>query len=64
MRFHEQEHPNNQNSEMIFWEFLEFLTRTARLKNTGSKDPVGDIVKKWVEGEFIPACARVIPGKI
>ena len=35
--FTEQEHPNNQNSEMIFWEFLEFLVRVARLKNSGSK---------------------------
>jgi hypothetical protein len=33
----EQEHPNNQNSEMTFWEFQEFLVRTAKIKSTGSK---------------------------
>jgi hypothetical protein len=33
----EQEHPNNQNSEMTFWEFFEFLVRVAKIKNSGSK---------------------------
>jgi hypothetical protein len=28
------------------------------------QEPIEEIVKRWVEGEFIPSCARVIPGKI
>ncbi len=29
-----QEHPNNGNSEMVFVEYLEYLMRLARIKNT------------------------------
>jgi hypothetical protein len=34
-----QEHPNNGNSEMIFVEYLEYLMRVARLKNSSRCAP-------------------------
>lgn len=53
-----QEHPNNQNSEMTFWEFLEFAVRISKLKKSYGN------FSKWIDEDFIAACARVIPGKI
>jgi len=58
-----QEHPNNQNSEMIFNEFLDFLVRTARVKGDRDK-AIGQVLYEFINDEFIPKAARVIPGKI
>jgi len=58
-----QEHPNNANSEMIFNEYLDFLMRTARAKNS-SKDTTADVVKKFISEEIIPKAARLLPGKL
>ena len=51
-----QEHPNNQNSEMIFDEFGELLVRTARLK--GAKGAP----REFIRG-YLARAGRFLPGK-
>ena len=56
-----QEHPNNQNSEMVLEEFCELLVRTARLK--GAKGAPREFVLEYLESVCARA-GRVMPGKI
>lgn len=57
-----QEHPNNQNSEMVFHEFLELIMRIARIKKNDNKKPTIDCLSIFVDELFTKA-GRLVPGK-
>jgi len=58
-----QEHPNNQNSEMVFYEFVEILVRLAPTKYPGKNSQMEAFVA-FVDEWFIPAASRLMPGKL
>ena len=55
-----QEHPNNQNSEMVFEEFCEFLSRSARIK--GGKGGTREMLRDYLDNIILKA-GRIMPGK-
>ena len=58
-----QEHPNNQNSEMVYDEFLQLLLRCARAKKWPG-DSVEEQFRSYLVDEIFVKTAKIMPGKL
>jgi hypothetical protein len=58
-----QEHPNNQNSEMVFEEFLDLLLRCARAKKWPGATPQ-ECLRSFLVDEIFYKTSKIMPGKL